>query len=207
MWKNKVNKLKIFMWYYNKSFKNQGFLYTALALLNIFILIKNLPMWYLLIGCFTLYIASTCHMVSPSNSALACTPLKIKDIIKANSLILLIKFSIICLLSLFIKVVFEKPFNFISLMYIPQIFLYIILAYSILNLLFAVECYVPQKYRNPTIYLIIAFFVGLCTALYKLTLAWSSTALVILSLIILMISNILIKKLSYEIIFCKGASQ
>lgn len=207
MWKNKVSKLQIFMWYYTKSFKNRGFLYIALALLNIFVLIKNLPMWYLLIGCFTLYIASACHMVNPSNSALACTPLKIKDIIKANSFILMIIFTIICLPALFIKVVFEKSFNFVSLMYTPQIFLYIILAYSILNLLFAVECYVPQKYRNPTIYLIIAFFVGLCTVLCKLPLAWSSIVLVILSLITLTVSNILIKKLSYEIVFCKGASQ
>ncbi len=207
MWKNKVSQLQLFVWYYTKSFKNRRFLYTALALLSIFVLIKNLPMWYLIIGCFALYIASSCYMVSPSNSALACTPLKIKDIIKANSFILMIRFTIISLLALFIKVVFEKKINFISLVYVLQIFMYIILAYAILNLLFAVECYVPQKYRYPTVYLVMSFFIGLCTVLYKLTLVWSSIALVILSLITLTISDILIKKLSYEVVFCKGASQ
>ena len=207
MWKNKVSQLQLFVWYYTKSFKNRRFLYTALALLSIFVLIKNLPMWYLIIGCFALYIASSCYMVSPSNSALACTPLKIKDIIKANSFILIIRFTIISLTALFIKVVFEKKINFISLVYVLQIFMYIILAYAILKLLFAVECYVPQKYRYPTVYLVMSFFIGLCTVLYKLTLVWSSIALVILSLITLTISNILIKKLSYEVVFCKGASQ
>lgn len=97
MWKNKVSKLQIFVWYYTKSFKNRRFLYIALAVTKYFYFNQKFAYvvrahWLLYaIYCFSL------HMVSPSNSALACTPLKIKDIIKANSLILLSKFIIICL--------------------------------------------------------------------------------------------------------------
>ena len=205
MFKSKIENLKLHIWYYRNSSKKQLF-FTDLILLilSTSIIIKELTPFYLTFVYFMVYFTSYADMISFSNSALACTPLKKKDIIYGTSFIMWAKSTglIVMSFSLVILglVLSSTKFNYSWLFDITKI---AIVSYPMQVFLCTASYYIPKKHRTLANYFFVFVWAFVYFKLSQFSPRLGLLLFIIVSILILVLSCYLIKKLSYEIIFLK----
>lgn len=205
MLKSKIENLKLHIWYYRKSSKKQLLLTDLMLLIFASVtIIKELNPIYLIAVYFSVYFTFYMDMINFSNIALACTPLKLKDTVCGVTLITWIKSTLIILISLFFGVInamlISVEFNGLWLI---DILKFAILSYSMLKILCVTLYYISKKNRKLVTYFVLAIFALVCFGLNQLPLLLSLISFIAVSVLILFVFRILVKKLTYETIFFK----
>ena len=209
MLKSKIENLKLHIWYYRKSSKKQLLLTDLMLLIFASVtIIKELNPIYLIAVYFSVYFTFYMDMINFSNIALACTPLKLKDTVCAVALITWIRSILIILISLFFGVInamlISVEFNGLWLI---DILKFAIISYPMLKILCVTLYYISKKNRKLVTYFVLAIFALVCFGLNKLPLLLSLISFIAVSVLILIVFRILVKKLTYEIIFFKEAGR
>lgn len=207
MLKSKIENLKLHLWYYRKSSKKLLLLTDLILLIFASItIIKELNPIYLIAVYFSVYFTLYMGMINFSNIALACTPLKLKDTVCGVALITWINSTLIILISLLFGVInamlISVEFNGLWLVYILK---FAIISYPMLKILCVTLYYISKKDRKLVTYFVFAIFALVCFGLNQLPILLSLISFIAVSVLILFVFRILVKKLTYETIFFKEA--
>ena len=150
MFENKIENLRLHIWHY-KTLPKKQLLFTDLLLILFatFTIIKELAPVNLIFIYLIVYFISSGDMISFSNSALACTPLKLRDTISNTALIMWAKSTVIILVCLFFSVVNAviNLFEFRYEQHLIDIFKYALVSYAALKFLCTDVYYVSKKYK------------------------------------------------------------
>ena len=196
MLSNKINHLKLFLWFHNKSIKNRLITDFIFVLFTVYVFVKELNSVFLILIYFFMYFLLHINMVDFSNAVLSCTPLKIRDIVNNNATILWFKATAITALSIIIFAIY-KP-NSLDFTHIVDLLKYVILSYVFFKNIFVTKYYIPQKYRNLIFYAILGILGAICFYIGMLSIWLNLCLSSVLIIILFMISNVLIKRLVYE---------
>lgn len=189
-----LDSFKTFIWYYRKISKNTLLLDVFFLIFSGIIFLKSLNAIYLLVMYIMIYSLNKNNLIELSNSILAGTPIKIKDVVNFNSFIIWGKATIVILLGLVASLLIKNIIIQTILIAIE----YIIFAYPFLNLIFTLKHFIPRPYRNLAFYSLAGLFVGAFYFSNILNFRLKFIIIMGLSVIILIVSKIFEKKLSFE---------
>lgn len=194
-----LKNFKTILWYYKRSSANAFLIDIFLLIFSIIVFVKHLDLVCLIALCTLIYSKSKNCLLSLENPVLAGTPIKIKDVINSNSLILWIKAATM----MFIGIITSLFFHQISLHTVIVALGYLVFAFPFFNLLFSVEYSVIKIYRTLTFYILVIALGGVFFYIDKLDIVISFASILGMSSLILLISKTLEKRLTFEKILIK----
>lgn len=188
------DNLKTLLWHYKKTSKNTLFMDIFLLIFSSIIFLQKLNLVYIFVIYLMVYSINNNNVLDLSNSVLVGTPIKIKNVIDFNSFIIWLKATILillgCAVSLFIKTS--------SMTIVVNIFSYIVFAYAFLNFIFASKYFISKSYRGLVFFLLAGVSVLIFFLSITLNFGLKMVLFMALTVTILIVSRILIKKLSFE---------
>ncbi len=198
-----LDKFETVLWYYKKSSTHAFLTDIFLLIFSATIFVKRLDSICLIVLCAIIYSKSKDHLLSLSNPILAGTPIKIKDIINSNSLILWIKTVAIILSGLVISLFTQQVYLFSAIVALECLALIFPFFYFWLS----IKYFVSKTYRTLTFYILVIALGEVFSCVAKFNVVISFTFILILVSFLLLISKIFGKGLTFEKILIEENQQ